>query len=642
MNRKWRILHVTDLHYGSSEENSPLFVDEDKVDLPKAMRDRVVTVFHELLTAKPLAGLDAVMMTGDVADRCSEGGFKQYAETTAVALRRLLPEGMPKALCIVPGNHDVRWNLSGKAPDFFEQKFELFRHYAATNGATTCLFPKGSISGDQVDLAFDSGDPFFCDDDRHLFVLCINSAVRCGEINEARRQAVMKQIDKLSKHVKNLGKKDPITLNLANASIENIRLEIKRLTAFDVAHVTQSQRTQLARVLRKQRDRIGVEKWASYLRIAILHHHLVPFPGQVSEHKAFEPIVDAALVLDLLAAYGFQIALVGHKHHQYDVNSPHGKLLIVGGPTVGGFPARNNQQGFRLLEVETEVSGIPAKVKLVDIPIPTHAPDPDNYVTTRIKDAREIDLFHAPTHCDRAIQVQLRIEKGRDLTTVNRMKDESSLFLLFLNSHKNPKQTTLELLKYAAEYVPGSAGPRIEGIYDVFGEHDIVVKIRGEDLKEHDKNPVKKHIVDPLRQKGLLGTADGGESSWGKIVDVWNEKAVSTTELRFDPQVRAMRSFIYFRNVRSLSQVRKGCRDVVADRSNVILSGFYTAEDEAIAEYSVACGGYYDLTDIVRSIEDANISPNKTTLNVMTIYEGDWRACYDKVRNRNRERPIRI
>ena len=57
---------------------------------------------------------------------------------------------------------------------------------------------------------------------------------------------------------------------------------------------------------------------------------------------------DATAVLRMLASYGFQIVLTGHKHEPYiqPFRFENNELLVVGGRTVGGGPASNGAAGI--------------------------------------------------------------------------------------------------------------------------------------------------------------------------------------------------------------------------------------------------------------------------------------------------------
>lgn len=130
---------------------------------------------------------------------------------------------------------------------------------------------------------------------------------------------------------------------------------VQRLFIRDVAHITKPQRDMLADKLMDKKKELG-DQWDSYLRVAILHHHLIHFPGQILEHRGYEFLVDSADMLSLLIQFDFDLVLTGHKHQPYEVvHSENGKeLLLVGGPTVGGHSAGDSWRGVRWIRVEDD------------------------------------------------------------------------------------------------------------------------------------------------------------------------------------------------------------------------------------------------------------------------------------------------
>jgi hypothetical protein len=103
-------------------------------------------------------------------------------------------------------------------------------------------------------------------------------------------------------------------------------------------------------------------------RVAILHHHVVPFEYQRPEHKPFELMADAASVLALLGSFGFHLVLTGHKHQPYiqKVRFRQAEMLVLGGMTVGGYPVARFGPGLRHIEMER--AGNQMIVKVADLP----------------------------------------------------------------------------------------------------------------------------------------------------------------------------------------------------------------------------------------------------------------------------------
>src|SRR5579872_1157794 len=103
------ILHIADLHLVAAESSASL--DDHKVALvPKKAR---ATHHNTLMLTMSRLGeglvkgkepLDAIIVTGDIADRNSEGGYRAFLDLLK-ALGAAKPA--PERIVIVPGNHDV-------------------------------------------------------------------------------------------------------------------------------------------------------------------------------------------------------------------------------------------------------------------------------------------------------------------------------------------------------------------------------------------------------------------------------------------------------------------------------------------------------------------------------------------------------
>ena len=98
------------------------------------------------------------------------------------------------------------------------------------------------------------------------------------------------------------------------------------------------------------------DKWQSCLKVALMHHHVVHYPGQQTEHKGYEFMVDSPRVLEFLESFDFDIVLTGHKHQPYErvERFKNRDMFIIGGPTVGGYTS--SYRGFRLVEFESDQS----------------------------------------------------------------------------------------------------------------------------------------------------------------------------------------------------------------------------------------------------------------------------------------------
>jgi 3',5'-cyclic AMP phosphodiesterase CpdA len=389
------ILHLSDLHYESPDTN---FRDDNKAYVEGGLRVSYFRNLHRLLKqCFHKNQFAAIAVTGDITTHGRVGGFDAFKETRA-HLTPLAPAG--GAICMVPGNHDVTWDLETKEPDYFDKKFKAYRNCVVEANATSSFIPSGTIPANpHGDLTFakDIPGPFFFDHDRRLAVLCINSAMRCGEVNDTIRQAlrspltrVSGEIDKAIESIKNNGDAT-IALDTAKVYLKATTPIVDKYSLFDIPHVTHTQLDQLGELLFEHRSAMK-EEWPNYVKVALLHHHLAPFDYQLPEYKPFEVMADASNVLDMLADHGFQTIFTGHKHQSYiqRLQSRGTEVLVLGGMTVGGYAVSGFIPSIRHIDFE-QSDGI-LRVRIADLPCNFDG-NIDSRVKLLIGEAHEETIF---------------------------------------------------------------------------------------------------------------------------------------------------------------------------------------------------------------------------------------------------------
>jgi 3',5'-cyclic AMP phosphodiesterase CpdA len=362
------LLHLSDLHYESPDSN---FQDDDKSFVPPALRQ---SAFGNLLSILSncfaSSRFDLVAITGDITTHGKASGFAASQKKLIPALQKLVPA--PDAIHICPGNHDVTWGLDREKADYFTKKFEAFRALAEAMQATCSLIPEGSIPADlnePLSYATTVRGPVRVDSEKRLLTLCINSSIRCGEVNTGLRTKLIEPLNQIAGVLNKL--EDDVQIRIALAHLSDLQKRLNKSTVFDIAHVTFPQVDELRGRLEKVRAETGSE-WDHYTKIAVMHHHLAPFHYQVPEYKDFELTADAASVLDLLGGYDFDCVLTGHKHQPYITKwrSSKRETLIIGGMTIGGFPVPGYYQGFRHIVIQ-RMPGI-THFRIADIPCTGH------------------------------------------------------------------------------------------------------------------------------------------------------------------------------------------------------------------------------------------------------------------------------
>jgi len=350
---KWSFLWITDLHFALPDAN---YLDDAKelTELEAPFRDDIFQdVYGVLRDGFGDSKFDFIAVGGDITSHGKASGFSRFQEEMIPLLERLVDDR--KAICVVPGNHDVTWALDSTKQRYFDRKFQDFRNMVETAEITSCLFPAGNLkkTGKVEKLAFNhplSGGPLYLNKDKRILILNLNSAIRCGELDKRMYDDIKRWSNATS-----LRSTSTVPTPAGADDIPAEDQAIRRHLIRDVAHVTQSQIILLTTELQKHRADIG-DDWFTYLKVAIVHHHLVHYPDQQPEHKGYEFMVDSSQVLQLLSRFDFDIALTGHKHFPYEMKYPfrEKEIFIVGGPTVGGFSADASYRGFRLISFEAD------------------------------------------------------------------------------------------------------------------------------------------------------------------------------------------------------------------------------------------------------------------------------------------------
>jgi 3',5'-cyclic AMP phosphodiesterase CpdA len=298
-----RILHLSDLHLGPNADAS---TGEYKASVVPAVerQSRQGRIRQSLGgVARYLGGecLDAIVVTGDVSYQDAAEGFAELD-----ALLESLGDKRPEAdkILIVPGNHDVRWGSeAGKAP-----RYDDFVHYIRDQGFRTPLLEGIDIdptSGADIGSVH---DPFL--DLGTVLLVGINSANYCG-VDSPMKYLHADDIQALEEE------------SIADPDSRSARVwrDIQWLRRHDVCRVSEGQIIALTRRLQTTAD-----PWR--LRIAALHHHLLPVSSS-EEVKTFESMVNLGQFRQFLASSDFRAVLHGHKHVPYVYLDPVGTERVV-------------------------------------------------------------------------------------------------------------------------------------------------------------------------------------------------------------------------------------------------------------------------------------------------------------------------
>jgi 3',5'-cyclic AMP phosphodiesterase CpdA len=299
-----RILHLSDLHIGHDGKVQSWI--DDKYGHPQIREALEPHVKSDLVEAVKQAcgGAEslwpkAIIISGDLVN--FGGGripsvdgendeFRHARRFIDDLAHRLKVE--PHRVFVVPGNHDVNWSPGLDYLKRFEGFMQATEGYSAptiTNGQLKPLVSSQLstiVPGVKVELTLLVSPTF-------------------SGIANRENEAIVSRLRRL----------------LSDLSQEHLDRIADLITegrgAVDVAAVGSYQREFL--VPNSDRDTI---------RLAVLHHHLLPDPN--IEIAPFESVVDAGLVLQRLIDAKFDLVLSGHKHNRRLVQYEHrGKRLDV-------------------------------------------------------------------------------------------------------------------------------------------------------------------------------------------------------------------------------------------------------------------------------------------------------------------------
>jgi Icc-related predicted phosphoesterase len=277
------ILHLSDLHLGDPDAWERRTDEKVRGVVPADEDTRMAVVKTSLEGVNRHVTdqglkIDAVVVSGDLTSRYDNAGFERF--TTLVKETTLVS---PEQVVVVPGNHDVDWTQ----PAGTEEKYAGFVEHTRGQGMRT-PFLDGVDDPAEPDKT--AADPVLDLDD--AAVVAVNSANWCG-------------------------------VKLGDDEV------------YDIARVSAVQLDYLTETLRDH-------ELENRVRIAILHHHLLPVTED-EQVKKFESFTNLARLRAWLREHRFHVVLHGHKHqpaltwdHIYELDRhdlPARRVLIVSAPS---------------------------------------------------------------------------------------------------------------------------------------------------------------------------------------------------------------------------------------------------------------------------------------------------------------------
>lgn len=329
------VLHASDPHLGDvgavslDDAKEKFDGDEDIRTTQTVFRDTLATLVRYAEEHGPPA---VAVISGDLTYAAHESGFSAFRD-----LLDEYPDLFPdrSKVVVVPGNHDVEWD---EKPGTVA-RYAGFIRATRDAGCTTPLLD-GIDFRASGQLKSEANRYPHVAETAEVLVIPINTSNYCGVTTTPRRGWTVEEWHE--------------ELAAAGADTPEILGQLKKLYQHDIARVSQPQFAALTKHL----DDLGLsEPRRGQVRVAVLHHHLLPV-SEREERKTFESLLNLEAVRSALRAYGIDVVLHGHKHEgalywdtagsATNLDGPETRRLVISSP--GHFDTK--QPTMRALVLE--------------------------------------------------------------------------------------------------------------------------------------------------------------------------------------------------------------------------------------------------------------------------------------------------
>jgi 3',5'-cyclic AMP phosphodiesterase CpdA len=318
------ILHISDPHLGDvpSKLDDDKAVIKDQPDLETSQKVFLRT-FKTIVQFVEENGKPAiVVLSGDLTYRNRDSGFKVF--TKLLAERAAIFPDDPSRIVVVPGNHDVDWEEKPASG----ARYSRFLAVTRDVGCTTPLLDGIDFDPETAALKPEAKDHPHVAITEGILAIALNSSNFCGVPVTPRDGWT---VDEWESELDTRG---------LGADTELVA-QLKKLHQQDIARISKPQVEALAAYFGQtaglDTSPVGDER----LRIAVLHHQLLPLSLR-EERKAFESLISLQMLRELLRDYGVRIVLHGHKHESGlywhsvgcddDLAAPPHRMMVVSSP----------------------------------------------------------------------------------------------------------------------------------------------------------------------------------------------------------------------------------------------------------------------------------------------------------------------
>ena len=328
-NSSLRILHISDLHftslprkeeaYGRKTIPHDVLTEDVAKKFIRNFKDDFLKHYSEDQQPK------IVIVSGDLVEQGGHdiGEFDRAREFLSELAFTLGIE--KKRIFVVPGNHDVNWYKGVELENRFEDYFNVVEEFSSPE-----LTRRGGLRIYHEDLSNVVQNISL---EITLFISPTYSGIPDPTIKQIKQRVCELQ--------EMLG--------------ENT-ISDDHFSLLDIAAIGSDQRSQMRPSSR--RDNIDP------VRIAVLHHHLLP--DNQLEVSQFESVVDAGRMIDELISKKYDLVLTGHKHNRRLVHLKNkdrtGTIDIYTSPSL----FKDEGRGFTIIDIHSPTSSYYATLHYYD------------------------------------------------------------------------------------------------------------------------------------------------------------------------------------------------------------------------------------------------------------------------------------
>jgi hypothetical protein len=385
----------------------------------------------------------------------------------------------------------------------------------------------------------------------------------------------------------------------------------------------------------------GLSATSEEISVLCMHHHLLPIAHLERAHfhgKHTSVTLDARAVLGFCARHSIGLVLHGHQHQplltQYSSLDPLNPIREQSRPvwisSAGSCGVTRRDTGevgkrhFQLISFDGEPGDTHCEITpYVSSNENSQEFEPCSSVSIRINKHNSYDnqLF-----CGSAASTAGRIAASGQWPSKSQ---KSNLYVVFCKVRAGGE--AFQFITNKRKIERSNEWAEVIGVHAVFGEYDLVLKIRS----SSDKFLKEAYLEEMANKWAVRRSTD--DYSWYKYYDIDIEQYADfgggRSQIRVDKKTRAILAFVQINDERSaavIAELQEVLKPGPADESGLLMAS-YIGSRGGVAEIVVPCGGYYRIDDAVSRVTGklARLLPNPC---VTSLAYGSWTSETELVR----------